>query len=246
MKKKILRILGIIILVMLFTTFCYAGETEIKSIDENRQAIYSTGAIWVGILVISALLILGFKNTTVSLTEEKGERVKNVIQEIMYIYIIITVIIGFIYLGKQFKFLSLVIVPIIGFVISIILRIIKSKQISNIICSVTTLFICILIGYMVIPKWSVDKYNNQFLQYETTMITAGKQGWVNDINSLIKEVIKNNEGKRKTSVIYKEDSNSTKPQLEKLLDELDHKKTYKVMWEYDKEGYIENIDIYNK
>ena len=113
MKKKILRILGIIILVMLFTTFCYAGETEIKSIDENRQAIYSTGAIWGGILVISALLILGFKNTTVSLTEEKGERVKNVIQEIMYIYIIITVIIGFIYLGKQFKFLSLIIVPII-------------------------------------------------------------------------------------------------------------------------------------
>ena len=33
---------------------------------------------------------------------------------------------------------------------------------------------------------------------------------------------------------------------ENLLDELDHRKTYKVMWEYDNKGYIENIDIYNK
>lgn len=96
------------------------------------------------------------------------------------------------------------------------------------------------------PKWSVDSYNNQFLQYETTTITVGKQGWVKDINGLIKAVIKNNEGKRKTSVVYNEDNNSTKPQLENLLDELDHRKTYKVMWEYDNKGYIENIGIYNK
>ena len=246
MKKKIFRILSVIFtLIIVCTTLCYAVE-EIKSPTENKEAIYSMGAIWGGILIISAILMFFFKVTKISLAEEKSEKIKNVIQEIMYIYIIITAIIGFIYLGKQFNFLSLIIVPIIGFAISIILRIIKSKQISNIICSVTTIFICVLVGYIVIPKWSVDTYNNQFLQYEAIPVATGEQAWVNDINSLIKEVIKNNEGKRKTSVIYKEDSNSTKPQLENLLDELDHRKTYKVMWEYDKDGYIENIDIYNK
>ena len=245
MKKKILKILGIITVFSIVTTFSYAEET-VKSANKNMEAIYSMGAIWGGILIISAILMFCFKVTTVSLAEEKGEKIKNIIQEIMYIYIIITSIIGFIYLGKAFEFLSLIIVPIIGFAISIILRIIKSKQISNIICSVTTIFICILVGYIIMPKWSVDSYNNQFLQYETTTITAGKQGWVNDINGLIKAVIKNNEGKRKTSVVYNEDDNSTKPQLENLLDELDHRKTYKVMWEYDNKGYIKNIGIYNK
>ena len=245
MKKKILKILGIISVLIMVATFCSAQET-IKSIDENREAIYSMGVIWGGILIISALLMFGFKTSGISLTEERSEKIKNIIQEIMYIYIIITAIIGFIYLGKAFEFLSLVVVPIIGFAISIILRLIKSKQISNIICSVTTIFICVLVGVIIGPKWSVDKYNNQFLQYETIAISTKKQSWINDVDDLIRIAIKSNEGKRKVNVVYGESISRTGPQLENLLDKLDDEKMYKIIWEYDNKGYIENINIYNK
>ena len=36
-------------------------------------------------------------------------------------------------------------------------------------------------------------------------------------------------------------------ELQRMLDDVqNHRKTYKVMWEYDNKGYIKNIGIYNK
>ncbi len=186
MKKVLTKILGIIfILVIGYQQFSYADMVVIDdSVDYFTPIAFLVGFIGITILVISAISFFSLKITVkkqnivddegkklATINTEEIEKKKNRIQRRFYIWGMILSTIGLIYLGlneeiSKFSFFILIIL----FVISIIIRLNKNKKLSNIICGISVILVCIITLWIGISNIIIENYNNQISEVSPELI----------------------------------------------------------------------------
>ena len=155
-------------------------------------------------------------------------------------------IMGLLYLAKSDEITSITFfIPIVLFVISIILRLIKNKKVSNIICIISVALVCIIGARIGISNYMRVHYNKQFMQYmekEYNYIDAAY--YVSDMEGLVNTAIKNNKSGRKTTIIYLSNEYTSPDELEQLLEKVNKGEKYKSIIYYDKNyEYIETIKL---
>lgn len=261
MKKFVERILGIILILVLgYQQFCYADMIDTPSTAELlfEPITFLVCLIGVIILIISAISFFSLKatvkkqnmvehdsNKSKTLSSEEIEKKKHKIQRRLYVWGMILAIIGLIYLGLAGE-ISVVafFIPIILFIISIIVRLSKNKKVSNIICAISIVFICL----MGLSNKMIESYNEQFLQYEESE-NQFSAPYVSDVEGLINTAIKNNKSGRKTTFIYQNTNYTSSDELKQLLSKLNTDGRYNIDIEYNNDndyinnGYINSITL---
>ncbi len=255
MKKVLTKILvTIFVLIIGYQQFSYADVVVIDSAFYFAPIAFLAGFIGVIVLVISAISFFSLKMTVKKqnmvdydreklaiLNKEEIEKKKNRIQRRFYIWGMILSIIVIIYLDliEEFSIFNFVL-PIILFVASIIIRLNKNKKLSNIMCAVSVVLVCIIAIWTGISNKIIENYNNQFLQYK-----EGGYGYDNyyvDIKGLINTAIENNKSGRKVTLIYKDVKYTSVDELEQLLSNFNTRKKCLMRIEYNN-GYIESITL---
>lgn len=251
MKRIIKRILGIIlILVLCYQQFSYADVVvTYDTIDYIMPIILLIGFIGIIVLMITAIsffcLKASVKKQNISsyndiLAEKKK---KDKIERRFYIGSIILSITGLIYLlYNRYIEISVFCIPIVLLIISFIIRLLKEKKISNIICEVTVVLVCIMALWNVPPRIIRENYNKQFQQY----IEYNKwceRYYTSDVEGLLNSAIQNNKSDRKVTFIYQDTNYTSVDELMQLLNELDINKSYSIENEYNTDSYIESITL---
>ena len=162
MKKMLGKIIGIVsILVLGCQHFCYADS--ITHFEYEYYEPFLTGFIGVILLIIIAISFLSLK-AIVGKQKETEQNIdsenKNGIQIIFYILGMILSFVGLVYLGLSEKisrevFLELIII----FDISFIVRLNGKKKVSNIICVISLVLICLVVTWVGISDKMTENYN---------------------------------------------------------------------------------------
>lgn len=262
MKNKILGIITTIlgIIGILFVECIYIFVREPTQLDELFLPIaLLIGCIGVIILITSAISFFSLKRTVkkqnmmhhkfdlkekqyTDVYVEKIEEKKKSMQRKFYMWGMILSITGLTYLKLKYD-ISIIIflIPIILFVISFMVRLTK-KKISNIICGISVLLVCIIAIWNVVPRIILENYNEQFNQYIKEELPGYPSYYTTDVEGLINSAIKNNKIGRKVNFIYQDTNYTTVDELTQLLSKLDTKKTYSVQTTY-LHYYIESITL---
>ena len=122
------------------------------------------------------------------------------------------------------------------------------------IIAIIIAIVCLLCVSPYLRKLPVKIHNNQFLKYEGERY-FGKLGYYNvydvsDLDGLINEIIKNNNGEKKIRLTYVDASGRAKnyileDELKQLLGKKNENKYFYVMEvEYDNDSYIESITVH--
>lgn len=248
MKRIIKRILGIILTLILgYQQFLYADVVTYESYV--MPTISLIGFIGIIVLMITAIsffcLKASVKKQNISsyndILAEKKKRDK--IERRFYVWSIILSITGLIYLlYNRYIEISVFCIPIVLLIISFIIRLLKEKKISNIICGVTVVLVCIMALWNVPPRIIRENYNKQFQQY----IEYNKwceRYYTSDVEGLLNSAIQNNKSDRKVTFIYQDTNYTSGDELTQLLNELDTNKIYSVKTKYTTDHYIESITL---
>lgn len=244
MKKFLGKIIGIdLVFILGYQKFSYADVYVPDPIEENAPIAFLIGLILVTVVVISAITLLSLKITTRNLEKEskenlieKNNKKMNIIQLVIYISTIVIAIIGHIYSDHEFYFSEIwFYIPIIGIIISIIIRgIFRKRKISNIICGISVVLICII----PLHCKSVEDYNGKLFKYNKY-----KYNTVEDVDGLIKEVVENNIKLNKVTIIYQGKSYTSMNELTQLITQIDKNKNYRMVNIDTKFNYIKSITL---
>ena len=220
MKKVLTKILvTIFVLIIGYQQFSYADMVVNDSEIYFIPIVFLVGFIGVIVLIISAISFFSLKITVkkqnmveyegkklATINKEEIEKKKNRIQRRFYIWGMILSIIVIIYLDliKEFSIFNFLL-PIILFVASIIIRLNKNKKLSNIICGISVILVCIITLWTIISNIIIENYNNQISEvspelnslYNRFLHYEGKQ----QKGTLVKSQILDEEDKAK----YRED-----------------------------------------
>lgn len=248
MKKFLKRIVGIfLILILGYQQFSYADVIVDQPIDLFLPIAFLLGFIVVIILVVSAISFFILKSTVENgdMKEANTKKV-NIFLNIIYMCIVSLFIIAHIYLWRKYEFSFIILlIPIVLFLISIIIRVFKHKKISYIICVITIAFICVITLWNIFSVKRIENYNDQFLQYIDG--PAGAKS-ISNLQGLIETTINNNKNSRKVSIIYQDikyTSYTSVDELNQLLTKVNANGKYDVDYNYDKNhDYITSIIIY--
>ena len=260
MKKTLIKIMGIILILILdYQQFSYADVVVIEPIDVFRPISVLIAFIGVIVLIVTAISFFALKSAIkkgedseiTGLNDEEIKKKRNNIQRNVYFCVMVLSIVGIINLGLDGNVSIIVFaIPTILFVISLIFRLCKNKKISNIICGLSVLCICIIAVWIETKNIDIENYNNQFLQYEKSNggpLSAINSICISDVKGLLNMAINNNRNDRKVTIIYKDISYTSEDELKKLLDYIELDNVYSMNVYYDKQNnkdkYIKSIEI---
>lgn len=190
MKKVLKRIFMLaFVLVIGYQQFTYADVVSVEPIDILKLPAILGGFVCVVILVVSAISFLTLKFTTkknVENFEDNKNKDLKMYKKMMYVCVIILSIVCAMYAWSEYK-VPVLLIPIIVLVISIIFRLNKEKKISNIICGIAVVCICIVsvINFIQDKKREneyIPDYVKNYSKYEGTGIRG------RNIRSLIMQV----------------------------------------------------------
>lgn len=258
--RKVLEMVSI--LIVGYQQFCYADVIVNDPVDDIKPIIFLIGFIGIIILIISAISFFSLKATIKkqntpgfdseklkTISTEEFEKKNNRIQRRLYMWGMILAIIGLLFLAMSDEISAITFfIPIILFIISFIIRLNKKKKISNIICAISVVLVCLIGAWVGISNKIIENYNKQFLQYQkggdkyiSRLRTAR---YVSDIEGLINTAINNNKSGRKTTIIYKSSNYTSPEELRQLLSKININKNYNLNIKYDKNyNYIESITL---
>lgn len=252
MKRFLRKVLEMVsILIVGYQQFCYADLIVNDPVDDIKPIIFLIGFIGIIILIISAISFFSLKATikkqntpefdsekSKTISTEEFEKKNNRIQRRLYMWGMILAIIGLLFLAMSEEISAITFfIPIILFIISFIIRLNKKKKISNIICAISVVLVCLIGAWVGISNKMIENYNKQFLQYQ-------KSRYVSDVEGLINTTIKNNKSGRKTIIIYEKTNYTSPDELRQLLSKINTNKSYSLNIKYDNNyDYIESITL---
>ena len=223
MKKRLERISLIgFLLIILWNNFCYA---DVVSPAENIAASLIS-LTWVGIVIIGlAVLIISiisffilhiYSSIETENEIEKQENMEKMHKNNRRIYVsaIVLAIMSHLLLQGIFRAsIWIFLIPIILFIISICIRK-KNRRISNILCVIAILIVCIIPLSCYYIEQNVKEYNGTFSK------------WSN-VSELIDLVDKNNlENNNKITITYENQTYQTTQELNILNNKLDKDSQY--------------------
>lgn len=223
MKKRLERISLIgFLLIILWNNFCYA---DVVSPAENIAASLIS-LTWVGIVIIGlAVLIISiisffilhiYSSIETENENEKQENMEKMHKNNRRIYVsaIVLAIMSHLLLQGIFRAsIWIFLIPIILFIISICIRK-KNRRISNILCVIAILIVCITPLSCYYIEQNVKEYNGTFSK------------WSN-VSELIDLVDKNNlENNNKITITYENQTYQTTQELNILNNKLDKDSQY--------------------
>jgi len=258
MKKVLGKIVGIILgWILVYPQFCYADVVD--TIDITFTTVpFLIGFIGVIILLVSAISFFCLKATvkkqnmpdyvgekTDILDTEEIEKRKNKIGRRFYIWTMVFSVMELIHLGLNDEIsLYIFLIPILIFVLSIIVRLDKHKKLSNIICGVSVVLVCIIALWCFASNKITENYNRQFVQYvknEWNYKFAPR--YISDVEGLINTAIENNKNERKVTFIYKNIHYTSVEELKQLLSKINTSNYYSMEANQDNKGYIKTITL---
>ena len=219
MKKRLERISLIgFLLIILWNNFCYA---DVVSPAENIAASLIS-LTWVGIVIIGlAVLIISIISFFILHMIEKQENMEKMHKNNRRIYVSAIVLAIMSHLLLQVRAsIWIFLIPIILFIISICIRK-KNRRISNILCVIAILIVCIIPLSCYYIEQNVKEYNGTFSKWSNTF-----SKWSN-VSELIDLVDKNNlENNNKITITYENQTYQTTQELNILNNKLDKDSQY--------------------
>ena len=223
MKKRIERIsLIVFLLIILWNNFCYA-DMVLPAVNLGASLISLT---WVGIVIIGlAVLIISIISffilhiySSIETENEKQENMEKIHKNNRRIYVsaIVLAIMSHLLLQGIFRAsIWIFLIPIILFIISICIRK-KHRRISNILCVIAILIVCIIPLSCYYIEQNVKEYNETFSK-------------CSNVSELIDLVDKNNlENNNKITIIYNNQKYETTEELNTLIKQLDEDSKYRI------------------
>ena len=228
MKKRLERIgLIVFLLIILWNNFCYADKVT-PAVNIGASLISLT---WVGIVIIGlAVLIISIISffilhiySSIETENEKQENIEKMHKNNRRIYVsaIVVAIMSHLLLQGIFRAsIWIFLIPIILFIISICIRK-KNRRISNILCVIAILIVCIIPLSCYYIEQNVKEYNGTFSKWSNTF-----SKWSN-VSELIDLVDKNNlENNNKITITYENQTYQTTQELNILNNKLDKDSQY--------------------
>lgn len=225
MKKRLERISLIgFLLIILWNNFCYADMVS-PAVNIGASLISLT---WVGIVIIGlAVLIISiisffilhiYSSIETENEIEKQENMEKMHKNNRRIYVsaIVLAIMSHLLLQGIFRAsIWIFLIPIILFIISICIRK-KNRRISNILCVIAILIVCIIPLSCYYIEQNVKEYNETFSKCSS-------------VSGLIDLVDKNNlENNNKITITYNNQKYETTEELNTLIKQLDEDSKYRI------------------
>lgn len=232
MKKRLERISLIgFLLIILWNNFCYADVVSVSpavNVDESLISLTWVGIVIIGLAVLIISIISFFILHIYSSIETENENEKQENMEKMhknnrriYVSAIVLAIMSHLLLQGIFRAsIWIFLIPIILFIISICIRK-KNRRISNILCVIAILIVCIIPLSCYYIEQNVKEYNGTFSKWSNTF-----SKWSN-VSELIDLVDKNNhENNNKITITYENQTYQTTQELNILNNKLDKDSQY--------------------
>ena len=262
MKKFLLRTLLIVsILIFGYQNFCYADVIMDPTIFDILPILIP---VLIGFIAIILLITCAISYFVLKATAKKQyvptvngkntntfdpvafEKKKNIIQLGLYISGMILAILCLVFLFYKEKIdLVMLILPIVLFVFSIVIRLFKNKYVSNRLFIVSIGLVGAIIVWVVVSLILSNNYNKKFLDYEIYNSEPSERNYyIIDVEGFINTVKSNNNSGRKVSIEINGNSYTTPEELDELLSKINKPVKYEATNTFTKYNhYLKSVKL---